>query len=93
MTGDPQYSNIPVITSFLKAFGRAFLGPQPAKNGDATPEEASLPDGVEELVPPEVQKKMRELFVNYFETTSKTLVKGQIVGWRLCYCTNLPETP
>lgn len=82
MTGDPQYSNIPVIASFLKAFSRPYLGPQTTKNGEPNiMTEGQLPEGVEELVPPEVQKKMRELFVSYFETASKTLVKGQIVSW------------
>lgn len=77
MTGDPQYGNIPLLAAFLKSFGRAYLGPQPTE-GEVAQE---LPEGIEELIPQEVQKKMRELFINYFETASKTLVKGQMV----CY--------
>lgn len=78
MTGDPQYSNMSLISTFLKAFNRAYLGPLPTEG-----ESGALPDGVQELIPPEVQKKMRELFVNYFETASKTLVKGQMVCGRI----------
>lgn len=84
MSGDSQYSNLPLISSFLKHFSRAFLGPQPVdgqpvdgQRADDTGE--ALPHDTEELVFPEVQKKMRELFASYFETASKTLVKGQIV--------------
>ncbi|EJT53100.1 hypothetical protein A1Q1_00107 [Trichosporon asahii var. asahii CBS 2479] len=71
MTNDPQFSNMPLLTSFLKTFGRAYLGPKPDKADE------QLPEGVEELVPPEMQKKMRELFTNYFNSASKALVKGQ----------------
>jgi len=81
MTGDPQFSNIPLITAFLKAFSRAYLGSQ-SKDGETTPED-KLPADMEELIPVEVQKKMRELFVSYFETASKTLVKGQMVSTKL----------
>jgi hypothetical protein len=77
MTNDPQYNNMPLVAAFLKAFTRAYLGPQ-TKEGDA-PE--TLPDDLQELIPVEVQKKMRELFVSYFEGASKTLVKGQTVSF------------
>jgi regulator of nonsense transcripts 2 len=78
MTGDPQYANMSLMSAFLKGFSRAYLGPQPAKDDGAV--EDQLPDGVQELIPTEVQKQMRQLFVSYFETASKTLVKGQMVG-------------
>lgn len=83
MTGDPQYSNLPLITTFLKYFGRAYLGNNPVLNKAANgvkEEEAAetLPESVTELVPPEIQKQMWQLFVNYFNTASKTLVKGQL---------------
>lgn len=77
MTSDPQYTNIPLISTFLKHFNRAYMGPAPPKEGEA-PE--TLPDGVEELVPAEVQKQMRDLLVKYFDSASKTLVKGQIAS-------------
>ncbi|OCF78858.1 hypothetical protein I204_00802 [Kwoniella mangroviensis CBS 8886] len=83
MTGDTQYTNLPLLTTFLKYFVRAYLGPIPSSskttqiNGDAT-ETVPLPEGVTELIPVEVQKKMRDLFENYFNSASKTLVKGQI---------------
>ncbi|BEI85184.1 hypothetical protein CcaverHIS002_0505850 [Cutaneotrichosporon cavernicola] len=75
MTSDPQYTNIPLMSTFLKHFSRAYLGSVPPTDG-AAPE--ALPDGVEELIPAEVQRQMRELFTKYFDTASKTLVKGQL---------------
>lgn len=82
MTGDPQYSNLPLITTFLKYFGRAYLGDNPvlskAADGANEDEVETLPENVTELVPPEIQKQMWQLFVNYFNTASKTLVKGQL---------------
>lgn len=73
MTGDVQYTNIPLITTFLKYFSRTYLGPRPD-----TAEQ--LPAGVEELVPETIQAKMRELFLGYFNAASKTLIKGQHVS-------------
>ncbi|ODN80903.1 hypothetical protein L202_03029 [Cryptococcus amylolentus CBS 6039] len=85
MTNDPQFNNLPLLSTFLKYFGRAYLGSkhnnESINGSDATAEEQTkeeLPEGVTELVPVEVQKKMRELFAGYFNTTSRTLVKGQI---------------
>jgi len=73
MSGDNQFINLPLIAAFLKAFSRTYLGSLP----DST---ETLPDGVEELVPVEIQAKMRELFVGYFNAASKALIKGQIVS-------------
>lgn len=73
MSGDPQFNNMPLISAFLKFFSRVYLGPPPET-------EEGLPEGVLELVPAEVQSKMRELFVGYFNSASKTLVKGQVVS-------------
>ncbi|KAK8844121.1 hypothetical protein IAR55_006915 [Kwoniella newhampshirensis] len=84
MTGDPQYTNLPLLSTFLKHFGRAYLGSRPASESEATSGEANVREKDEltadviELVPAEVQKKMRELFEGYFNTASKTLIKGQI---------------
>ncbi|WVQ93013.1 hypothetical protein IAU59_000076 [Kwoniella sp. CBS 9459] len=84
MTGDPSYNNLPLLSTFLKYYGRAYLGPNPATSSKhvatngATSDKEELPAEVTELVPPEIQKKMRELFENYFNSASKTLVKGQI---------------
>lgn len=80
MTGDTQYTNLPLFSTFLKYFNRSYLGPAVAAADDPPTESDTLPDGMIELVPVEIQKKMRELFISYFETASKTLVKGQIVG-------------
>ncbi|KAL7421122.1 mRNA decay protein [Cryptotrichosporon argae] len=69
MNNDPQYANMTVLASFLKHFNRTYLG----AHGDEEPLPAD-----DELVPVEIQKKMRELFVAYFDGASKTLVKGQL---------------
>lgn len=90
MSGDPQFNNIPLVASFLKYFNRAYLGPaQLAKDSKAeqpsgtpameTEESEQLPADMTELVPVEIQGKMRELVVGYFQNAGKTLVKGQIV--------------
>lgn len=77
MNGDPQYTNLPLLSTFLKYFSRAYLGPKPeGPHGKDEP----LPEGMAELIPVEVQEKMRELFVGYFNGASKTLVKDQIVS-------------
>jgi regulator of nonsense transcripts 2 len=73
MSNDPQYNNLPLPTTFLRSFGRTYLGPAPNT-------QEALADGVEELVPTEIQAKMRQLFVGYFEGASKTLIKGQHVS-------------
>jgi regulator of nonsense transcripts 2 len=89
MTSDPQFANIPLLSTFLKSFNRAYLGPPSSHkkerangisgSGAEAEDTGTLPEDVKELVPPEVQGKMRELFVGYFNNASKTLVKGQIV--------------
>lgn len=75
--GDPQFINLPLLAAFLKSFSRTYLGPLPESL-------EALPEGVEELVPADIQAKMRELFVGYFNSASKTLVKGQIVSHHSC---------
>jgi regulator of nonsense transcripts 2 len=77
MSGDPQFINLPLIAAFLKSFSRTYLGPIPEST-------ETLPEGMEELVPIDIQTKMRELFVGYFNAASKTLVKGQIVSLEFC---------
>ncbi|TXT09089.1 hypothetical protein VHUM_02563 [Vanrija humicola] len=74
MSNDPQYSNMPLLATFLKSYNRAYLGPQTSEGAEAE----ALPDGIEELMPAEVQKSMSALFTSYFQTASKTLVKGQM---------------
>lgn len=90
MTSDAQYTNIPLISTFLKHFNRAYLGPSPPKEGEA-PE--TLPEGVEELVPAEVQKQMRDMLVKYFDTASKTLVKGQLASDTAISVLTVAEAP
>ena len=77
MAGDAQFINLPLLSTFLKYFSRAYLGP----SSDASAShDTALPDGVDEFVPAETQSKIREMFVGYFNNASKTLVKGQIVS-------------
>lgn len=85
MTGDTQYANLPLLSAFVKYYKRAYLG-QSVVDGDEPTEGDKLPDGMMELVPVEIQNAMRELFTNYFDTASKTLVKGQIVSPRCGRC-------
>ena len=87
MTGDAQFANLPLLSTFLKHFNRAYLGDADIKaNGDASDgangdsNGTGLPEGVEDLVPVGVQKDFRDLFNGYFNGASKTLVKGQMVS-------------
>lgn len=74
MSGDPTYSNIPLLITFLKSYKRAYLGDA------ALPDLAAANGSHHELVPPELQNKFRQLFETYFSTASKALVKGQTVS-------------
>lgn len=75
MSGDPTYSNIPLLITFLKSYKRAYLGDA------AMPDAAAANGGApHELVPPELQAKFRQLFETYFSTAGKALVKGQTVS-------------
>lgn len=85
MAGDAQYANLPLLSTFLKHFNRAYLG-SPEKTAEeqasghgATGPSPDLPEEVEELVPVGLQKEFREMFVAYFNTASKTLIKGHLV--------------
>jgi regulator of nonsense transcripts 2 len=82
MTGDPQFTNLPLLATFLKHFNRPYLGHQAEASGDVDSQQAvsTLPNGVDELIPVDMQAKLREMFVGYFQSASKTLVKGQIVS-------------
>jgi regulator of nonsense transcripts 2 len=70
----------------LKHFNRAYLG-SPEKTAEekasehgATGSSLGLPDEVTELIPVGLQKEFREMFVAYFNTASKTLIKGHLVS-------------
>ncbi|KAK4687311.1 regulator of nonsense transcripts 2, partial [Tremellales sp. Uapishka_1] len=80
MTSDPSFQNLPLLTTFLKHYNRAYLGDNTvtSKAGEEGITTEAIPSEVQELVPLELQKKMRELFTCYFDTASKTLVKGQL---------------
>lgn len=86
MTDDPQYTNIPLLATFLKHFKCAFLGPEPAKSltegvevVSPPVEDTKLPTGMQELVPEKIQQELKKMFDKYFDSASKTLVKGQVV--------------
>ena len=86
MSGDAQYANLPLLSTFLKHFNRAYLG-SPEKTAEEkasghgeTGSSPDLPDEVTELIPVGLQKEFREMFVTYFNTASKTLVKGHLVS-------------
>jgi regulator of nonsense transcripts 2 len=79
MSNDPAFINLPLLATFLKYFERAYLGGAEVA-GDAGDTSGDLPAGVDELVPAEERKTMRSLFVSYFNSASKTLVKGQVVS-------------
>ncbi len=90
MSDDPQFTNLPLIATFLKSFNHAYLGPQANEPlaqdgarangvGDVSGDSPSPPEGMVQLLPMETQKAMREMMIGYFNSTSKTLVKGQIV--------------
>jgi regulator of nonsense transcripts 2 len=74
MSGDPTYSNIPLLITFLKSYKRAYLG------DTASPDLATANGSHRELVSPDLQSKFRQLFEAYFATASKALVKGQTVS-------------
>lgn len=89
MTGDAQFANLPLLSTFLKHFNRAYLGDadkHSKDNGDAGNavngelNGTGLPEGVDDLVPFGVQKDFREMFHAYFSGASKTLIKGQMVS-------------
>ncbi|RXK37451.1 hypothetical protein M231_05274 [Tremella mesenterica] len=77
MTGDPQFSNMPLLSYFLKHLAGAYLGPDPSTEKTGLIED-DMPENVEDLVPAESQKNIRDLFQTYFNNASKTLVKGQL---------------
>jgi hypothetical protein len=85
MSGDAQYANLPLLSTFLKHFNRAYLGSsektaeEQASGHGATGPSPNVPDEVTELIPVGLQKEFREMFVGYFMTASKTLVKGHLV--------------
>ena len=87
LASDPLYTSLPLFTSFLKSYGRVYLGPPSVisdPSQDPIPGEA--PSAVEEeLVPVEMQKRLRVLFDAYYEGLGKVVTRGRVVsGLALC---------
>jgi regulator of nonsense transcripts 2 len=78
MSNDPQFSNIPLVSTFLKHFQRAYLGPSPLSQS----QEIASTDADEEneLVPATYRERFRKTFEDYFKNAGKVLVKGHTVG-------------
>jgi hypothetical protein len=73
MSNDPQYSNIPLLTTFLKSFQRPYLG------AESLSLEMAMTNEEDELVPASYREKFRKVFTDYFKAASKVLVKGHTV--------------
>ena len=84
-----MYASLPLFTSFLKSYGRVYLGPAPI-TGD--PAEDPLPGEqapkVEaELVPVEMQRRLKTLFDTYYDGLGKVVTRGRVVSQpRLLLC-------
>ncbi|KAJ9107589.1 hypothetical protein QFC21_001048 [Naganishia friedmannii] len=80
MSNDPTFSNIPLLITFLKTYKRTYLGGDEGTTTTTTASDQIAAAEAQELVPPSLQGKFRELFVAYFGVASKALVKGQTHG-------------
>jgi hypothetical protein len=73
MSNDPQYSNIPLLVTFLKSYKRAYLGMDEQEDSQSTP-------SGQELVSADYREKFRTAFETYYKTAGKALVKGYTVS-------------
>lgn len=67
LSHDMSLSSIPLLITFLKGYGRPYLGPTPGSQD-------TVPEG-EELVEKEIRERFRRMCDGYYETVSKILVK------------------
>jgi regulator of nonsense transcripts 2 len=73
LSHDASLSSIPLLITFLKAYGRPFLGINGGTSGvDPIPE-------ADELVDKEVRERFRRMCEGYYENVAKILVKDHNV--------------
>lgn len=78
ISGDPTLSSLPLLSTFLKSYGRPYLGISPTNGADPTPTEA-VERQADELVEAETRDKFKRMCEGYFETIAKKLVKEHLV--------------
>ncbi|KAL7411066.1 armadillo-type protein [Mrakia frigida] len=80
LASDPLYTSLPLFTSFLKSYGRVYLGPPSvASDPSQDPIPGEAPPAVEEeLVPVEMQKRLKALFDAYYEGLGKVVTRGRV---------------
>ncbi|KAF8322150.1 transcription factor [Clavulina sp. PMI_390] len=93
ISNDPTLSSLPLLSTFLKSYGRPFLGLTPSNATDQLP--ASTEPGElsaatqnhhaaksvkeeEELVEKDIREKFKRMCDGYFETISRQLVKEHL---------------
>lgn len=74
LASDPIFTSLPLFASFLKSFGRLYLGPEPKE------EEGEAAEG-DELILGAVQDRLRTYFMNYYEALAKNVQKGRVVSF------------
>jgi len=83
LSNDPSLSSLPLLTTFLKAYSRPYLGltpPQFSKtttNGDSTTKGTEDTEGVtpetEELIEKDIRDRFKKMCEGYFQNVSKKL--------------------
>ncbi|KAG8813394.1 hypothetical protein FRC17_001599 [Serendipita sp. 399] len=68
LSHDTTLSSVPLLITFIKGYGRPFLGVSTNSNADEIPES-------EELVEKEVRDRFRKMCEGYYDNVSKLLVK------------------
>jgi len=80
LSHDVSLSSIPLLISFLKAYGRPFLGiGAPANQAGTTNGVDKVPE-TEELVDREVRERFKRMCEGYYENVAKILVKDHNVS-------------
>lgn len=86
LSSDPLYTSLPLFSTFLKSYSRLYLGPPPSSPSSASVldpkpgEQLSNGPEEEELVPLDLQRRLRSLFAAYYEGLSKVVTKGRVVS-------------
>lgn len=82
MSHDPSLSSVPLLISFLKAYGRPFIGiipglPGPCDDGDA-PQDGITED--QELIEKDVRDRFKRMCEGYYDNVAKILLKEHHVS-------------